>query len=87
MTIAFVRWRDAMTEEAETGGPAQAQLIELSEIGWLVAESPEAITLSMELESNETPGRFRLHIPRSGIIEFQTIDSSQAFKPKRKARK
>lgn len=36
--LVYVRWRDAMKEEAESGGPAKPSLITLEEIGWLAAE-------------------------------------------------
>ena len=33
MKLVYVRWRDAMKEEAESGGPAKPTLMTLEEIG------------------------------------------------------
>lgn len=91
--LVYVRWRDAMHEEAEMGGVAIPQLISLEEVGWLVGEDEAAVTLAMELEPgpevNGEPttqaGRWRLHIPKVCIEEIRVVDWKKAF-PKRSIR-
>ena len=74
-SIAYVVWRDACTEEAREGGEiASHPLCELYEVGFLVAEGPESITLAMELdEDGEEAGRWRLHIPRVNIKTLKIV--------------
>ena len=87
-TIAHVIWRDACTEEAREGGPVSPDpLIELHEVGWLLAEGEDSITLGMELEADgQDPGRWRLHLPISNIISLHTMEVEEFLK-KRKGRK
>ncbi len=89
--IAYIKWRDACFEQADDGGPCHADLVELDEIGWLVAENEEAVTISLELEPNadgipsSKAGRSRLHIPKNGIVEMRVAEFGKAF-PKRTLR-
>jgi hypothetical protein len=93
MKLVYVRWRDAMKEEAESGGPARPTLMTLEEIGWLAAENEEAITLAMELEpgpvidgtATTQAGRWRLHVPKVCIEEVREMEFGKAF-PKRSIR-
>ncbi len=86
MTLAYVRWKDACTEHAEEPGLPilEDPLIELQEIGWLVAETSQSLSLAMELEVDGTPGRFRLHIPQQNILELRTMEFDKF--PKRRRR-
>jgi hypothetical protein len=87
--IAWVRWKDACFEQAENGGVVQTALIELDEVGWLVGENEEAVTLAMELEPDEEgkpsskAGRARLHIPRVNIISMHVVEDVRKAFPKR----
>ena len=61
MKLTHIHWRDAMTEEAGDGGEVHPQLYPLEEVGFLVAEDEEIVTICMELdEDTQVPGRFRL---------------------------
>ena len=84
--LVYIRWRDAMTDE---GGehPPLAELAELEELGWLLAQTEEAIQIGMELEPQleglTGAGRWRLTIPKSGIVEMKEVDFDWAFRTKR----
>ena len=85
MVLAFIKWKDAMTDPDPHPGPVQAELYPLSEIGYLVAETDEVVTICMELDTaTEHPGRFRLHIPRVNIISMKTVEVEKAFNRKAK---
>jgi hypothetical protein len=88
MNLAYVRWKDAVAEEAgdATHEPTQAKLVELHEIGFLLDENEEAVVIGMEVVDNPgiRPGRWRLHIPRVSIQEMRVVDVEKAFPKKRK---
>ena len=70
-TVVYLRWKDACSEEAaepNTKVP-DSPLVELREVGWLIAESEEAVSIAMELEPDGSPSRWRLHIPKTNILE------------------
>lgn len=87
MKVAYIRWKDAVAEEAADGPgrTAQAALVELQEIGFLLDENDEAVEIGMEVADDEsvTPGRWRLHIPRVSIQEMRIVDLDKLL-PKRK---
>jgi hypothetical protein len=86
MNLAYVRWKDAVAEEATDGAhAAQAKLVELHEIGFLLDENEEAVVIGMEVTEDPAmqPGRWRLHIPRVSIQEMRVVDVEKAF-PKRR---
>ena len=87
MKVAYIRWKDAVAEEASDGlaRPTQAKLVELQEIGFLLDENDEAVEIGMELteDLDVKPGRWRLHIPRVSIQEMRVIDLDR-LQPKRK---
>lgn len=67
--IVLVVWKDACSQEA--AGPhteVEPGLVVLREVGFLLGESDEAITIGMEVSDDATAGRWRLHIPRVNII-------------------
>lgn len=66
--IVFLEWRDACYESADEGGGVDSGLVPLREVGFLVGESDESITIAMELDQNGNPSRFRLHIPKVMIV-------------------
>jgi hypothetical protein len=89
MTVTFVRWKDACSVEAAelTIRPAVAELSELCEVGFLLAENDEALLIGMESQAEDThPGRWRLNIPKSSIIERRDTELEKAF-PARRRRK
>lgn len=86
MRIAYIRWRDAMTDE--TGeGPARAELAELEAVGWIVAESPDAIQIAMEMEPQQDglsgAGRWRLTVPKVCILRMEIVEQEYAFRQPR----
>ena len=87
MKIAYIRWKDAVAEEAADSlpRPTQAKLVELREIGFLLDENDEAVEIGMEFseDADVRPGRWRLHIPRVSIQEMRVFELDQ-LQPKRR---
>ena len=89
MTVTYVRWKDACSVEAAdlTPRPAVPELAELCEVGFLLAENDEAVLIGMESQADDTrPGRWRLNIPKTAIIERRDVEVGKAF-PVRRRRK
>lgn len=88
MKLAYIRWKDAVAEEAADGlvRPSHAELVELHEIGFLLDENDEAVEIGMELTDAHDvhPGRWRLHIPRVSIREMRVVELDKLFPRKRK---
>ena len=88
MKVAYIRWKDAVSEEAADGlaHPSHAELVELQEVGFLLDENDEAVEIGMELSDapDLRPGRWRLHIPRVSIEEMRVIDLDKLMPAKRK---
>ena len=90
MKLAYIRWKDAVSEEAGDyhNQPALPQLVELHEVGFLLDENDEAVVIGMEYSSDQEvrPGRWRLHIPRVSIQEMRVweMDKLPAQKKRRK---
>jgi hypothetical protein len=87
MKVAYIRWKDAVAEEAADAEPrpSQATLVELQEIGFLLDENDEAVEIGMEVteDAGVRPGRWRLHIPRVSIQEMRILDLDRLL-PKRR---
>ena len=87
MKVAYVRWKDAVAEEASDPvvRTTQAKLVELQEIGFLLDENEEAVEIGMEVtdDTGIVPGRWRLHIPRVSIQEMRVMDLDKLL-PKRR---
>lgn len=83
MTVTYIRWKDACSEEAtEAASEAKAGLVELREVGFLLHETDEAVLIGMELDGgggDQMPGRWRLHIPKVNITERRDWPLSRAF--------
>jgi hypothetical protein len=88
MKLAYIRWKDAVAEEAAEAGPhpAHARLVELQEVGFLLDENDEAVVIGMELSQDldVQPGRWRLHIPKVSIQEMRLVELDKAFSKRRK---
>ena len=85
--LVYCRWQDACTDEAPDAGHLEPLLSDLEEVGWLLAQNDEAITIGMEIDFQDgepTAGRWRLHIPWGQIISLKTIDVERAFNKKAK---
>lgn len=85
MKIAYIRWLDAWTEEAQTPHTSvKPGLAELHEVGFLLSEDSEKVVIGLEMCGDDTePGRFRLHIPKGQIQEMKIMDV-ETFKKGRK---
>ena len=85
MTVSYVRWRDACWS-AERDEVSKIGLAELHEVGFVLAETEESLTLGLE-HPGDTPGvRFWLCIPKVNILERRDMEIEAAF-PKCKKRK
>lgn len=90
MKIAYIRWLDACTEEADSPhSEVTPGLVELREVGFLLGENERAVTIGMEFDGEAAPGRFRLHIPRNSIQEMKVVEVATFLrardpKPRRK---
>jgi len=81
VTITFLRWRDATAEEADHGGPVVPALSELEEVGFLLGETEEAVTIGMEHDVAERrAGRWRLHVPKVNILERHDVPLEQLIR-------
>lgn len=78
--MVLVRWRDACHSQDEFAISDLGGLAELAEVGWLIAETPESVTLSMEHQEGATSTRLWLTIP---LVNIQSIEELR-LKPKRK---
>ena len=89
MVLTYIRWRDACAEAAaDPGHPISEQpLIDLKEVGWLIAETEESVSIALELEPDDTPGRWRLHIPKANVLERRDWVLEDLLKLPRKRRK
>lgn len=90
MKVAYIRWKDAVQEQAADGKtrPVAPALAELHEVGFLLGENEEAVTIGMEQDSEDgfEPGRWRLHIPRVCIQEMRVVELGKAFPVRRPRR-
>ena len=88
MIITYVRWRDAVSEDATASSKAVAALVELCEVGFLLAETDEVVTIGMEhhCDGEVSPGRWRLHVPKVSIVERRDVEFEKAFPIRRKKR-
>lgn len=78
--VAYVKWRDAVMEDADSDSIAVAKPCELEECGFLIDENKHAILIGMERQPDGVrPGRARLHIPRVNIIELRILPFTRAF--------
>ena len=69
MNIAYVVWRDA-SHGLEEIRPAEGELAELHEIGFIWHEDEDRITLSLEYQDGAETARNWLSIPRQNILQI-----------------
>jgi len=89
MKLAWVSWRDA-SHGLNEWDKERMTLSSLEEIGFILKEDEDSITLGMEhnvSEPDAKDARLWLTIPRSGIIEMRTRELDQAFPARRRAKK
>jgi hypothetical protein len=85
MTLTYIRWRDASHGLSECD-PKNMGLSDLKEIGWLVQEDDESVTLSMEYEEESDERRLWLTVPKSGIVERRDVEFERVFPVRKRKR-
>lgn len=85
MILCYIRWKDACAKEAADAPEPIPELSELIEVGFLLAESDDAVLIGMEHSADHTsPGRWRMNIPKINILERRDVPLMKAFGLKRK---
>lgn len=89
MTLIYLKWRDAIHSMNEHPIVELGALAELHEIGFLIKESAESITIGTESQDAATSVRMWITVPKVNIIEIKRTTLARAFpKPRvKKARK
>lgn len=84
MVVTYIKWRDASYSQGDTSH-ADLSLIDLEEIGWLVKETEEAVTLSIERpEEGQEDYRLTLTIPKVNILLRKEIKIGRQVNAKSK---
>lgn len=85
-TVAcYVHWRDAAMHMDETD-IEEMSLVDLYEVGWLIRETDEHITLAIEYPGGRRSTRLALSIPKVNIVQRHDFGMPKERKP-RAARK
>jgi hypothetical protein len=87
MTIVYIRWRDACHSSKEYPIKDIGALSELHEVGFLITENEEAVTIGTESEDGATEARNWITIPRAGIVEIRRTTVEKAFPVRRRSKK
>jgi len=83
--IAYIIWRDAnFGNGADTPMDQIGGLVELHEVGFVLKETPEAVTLSMESGLSDLSNRAFLTIPRVNIVSIRFATVEKVFPPRKK---
>ncbi len=83
-TICYIKWRDACKSESEHEISTIGPLAELQEIGFLIKETDESVTIGIEHPGKESFTRLWLTIPRVNIVEVRKTTLNRAFPTPRK---
>jgi hypothetical protein len=83
MTIIYIKWRDAVNSNATHAISSLGDLAELHEVGFLLKESDETITIGTEAQEDALEARFWLTIPKHNIVECRRTKLGKAFPVKR----
>jgi hypothetical protein len=86
VTVVYVRWKDAQNSNASHSIAQLGDLAVLDEIGFLLKETDETLTIGTESPQQDLEARFWLTIPKAAIIEQRRTTLVKAF-PKPRARK
>lgn len=78
-TLVYVRWRDAVHSMDEHEISGLGDLVELHEVGFLLKETPETVTLSIEIQKDATSTRMWLTVPKVNIVEIRHATLDKAF--------
>jgi hypothetical protein len=71
--LVYLIWKDAHYSPEEVPLDIIQELVVLHEVGWLVAESEESVTLSMEYQPGMDSTRLYLTVPRVNIQELYVL--------------
>lgn len=82
-TVTYIHWRDA-SQALEEFPLTDMEPIDLYEVGFLLKETEESVTISCE--QAEDFGRLWLCIPKVNIVERRDMPLEKAFPPKRRRR-
>ena len=85
MTVTYLKWRDASHGIGECY-PGDMGLVELEEVGWLVQEDDDSVTLAMEHQTGAETRRLWLSVPKVNIVDRRDAELDRAF-PARKRRR
>lgn len=80
MKRLHITWRDASYTTDDTDH-SELQLVTLEEVGYLIKEDRESITIGMEYIPEATSSRLTLTIPRVNIISITTLQKGKALDP------
>ena len=85
LTLTYIRWKDACYRDATFSLEApKAELSDLSEIGFLLDETDEAVLIGMEHSNDDSDhGRGHLNIPKINIVERKDIPFDSVFGTKK----
>ena len=83
MTLIYIRWRDAVNSNATHAIASLGELAELHEVGFLLKESDETITIGTEAQDGATEARFWLTIPKANVVEIRRTTLQRAFRTKK----
>ena len=86
MKIVYLHWRDACHDMNECR-PAETGLIDLHEVGFLLHETDEFVTLSCEHPGDSDTARLWLSVPKTNIVERRDTTVEKAFPTRRGRRK
>lgn len=87
MTIVYIRWRDAVNSNATHAIASLGDLAELHEVGFLLKETEETVTIGTESEEGALEARFWLTIPKANIVEQRRTTVEKAFPIRRPSKK
>lgn len=79
MTVVYVKWRDAVNSNSSHALSSLGDLAELHEVGFLLKESAETITIGTEAQEGAMEARFWLTIPKANIVEQRRSTLARAF--------
>jgi hypothetical protein len=85
MTVTYLRWRDASFDAGECD-EANMGLSDLQEVGWLVREDDESVTLAMEHQEESKSRRLWLTVPKVNIAERRDAELERAFPVRKRKR-
>lgn len=86
MTLTYIKWRDA-SHSIDEWPIDRIELIELEEIGYLLRETEEAVTLSIEAPDGSDSTRLWLCIPKVNIVERRDWELEDLMKMRKRRRR